>query len=176
MKHIICAIFIGLFSVTSVAEDKTELDKSIVEFSKIMGIDSLLAATMQQTRESINNSMTDLANTVKKNSPNMSAVESKELEEIFAKYSNSILDSVDIDRAAYIYARIIAEGLSKEEVEVASEYYESPEGQNLLKVVGTATTELSQYLLDVISKSSRNAQGQLFRDLETFKKRALDTQ
>lgn len=174
MKKIICTIFISLFSMASEAETQPEIDKSVIKFSKTMGIDNMLATTLQQTRKSLKSSMANMVTNLRQKYPNMSEADIEMLQGIFTSYTNSIVDSIDIEKAAYIYAAVISKGVSKEAIDEASAYYASSEGQNMLKVVAVASAELNQYLLDTIAESSNKAQNQLMNALEQFNTRMLE--
>jgi len=169
MKHAIFAIFISLLSIATVAETIPEVDKTVIEFSNSMGINNIINATMQQTRESLKTSMVDLSYDLRAQYPNLSKEQNKVLDEILNRYVDSIIDSIDANKASYIYANVITEGMTKHEVEVATKYYTSPEGQNLLKVVGAASAELNKYMLEKITESAKIAQRQLGKDLAQFK-------
>lgn len=133
-----------------------------------MGVDQLLEATLQQTRVSVGASMTDLFSELKSQYPSMSDSEAAALNQIFIDYVNAIVDSVDTKRAAAIYAEVIAEGIPPEEMKAATEYYSSPEGQQLLQVVGIASSQMNQYILDQMATSTKSAQAKMVADLDVL--------
>ncbi len=169
MKHMLFVLLFSLFAVVAFAESNKEVEKLTVEFSKAMGIDHMLKATNQQTRESLESTMFDLSSNLKAQYPNLSDEKKKIIDEILNTYMNFILNSVDIDKAAHIYARVIAEGLPAEEIKAATEYYKSPEGKNLLKVVGLAAAELNKYILNQMGEATKIAQAQLIKSIGEFK-------
>ena len=175
MKYMIFGIFISLLSIASVAETIPEVDKSVIEFSNSMGINNIIDATMQQTRESLKTAMVDLSSNLRAQYPNLSDEQHKVLDKILNNYVDSVIDSIDANKASYIYTSVIAEGMTKNEIEAATKYYTSPEGQNLLKVIGTASAELNNYMLGTITESAKIAQSQLVKDLADFKSNLSET-
>ena len=165
----ICLISICAFAATG--EDVNVLAE---EFSMAMGVDQLLDATLEQTRVSVGSSMVDLFADIKSQYPNMSESQEAALDQILVDYVNSIIDSVDTKRAAEIYAEIIAEGMPPEEIKAATEYYGSPEGQQLLQVVGIASSHLNQYILDQMASSTKPALAKLVADLDVLKSDILN--
>ena len=161
-------LVICLVSFCAIAEPDQDVNVLAEEFSMAMRIDQLLDATLQQTRDSLNSLMFDLSEGLKSQYPNLSASQSDEFDRIFVDYVDSITNSIDTRRAASLYAGIIAEGLPAEEIRAATEYYETPEGQKLLQVVGVAASQLNQYILDQITSSTKLAQAKLSADLGAF--------
>jgi len=159
---------ICLTSVCAFAETGEDVNKLAEEFSMAMGVDQLLEATLQQTRESVGSSMTDLFADLKSQYPNMSDSEVAALDKILIDCVNSVIDSVDTKRAAALYAKIIAEGMPPAEIEAATEYYSSPEGQQLLQVVGAAASQLNQYILDQMALATKTAQAKMMVDLDAL--------
>jgi hypothetical protein len=168
MKFIIFCIF-GLFSMASIAETTPKVDESVMALSKSMGINNIIDAVMTQTRESLKKSMIDLSANLRAQYPNLNKEQHTALNNIFNKYVDSIIDSVDINKASYIYAQVISEGMSKDEIKKATKYYTSTEGKNLLKVASSASTKLNNYMLEEITASAKTAQKQLIKDLTQFK-------
>ena len=168
MKILFFAAYFTLFSTFSHAETKSNIDPAIVEFSKTMGIESLITATLQQTRDALHKSMKQLTQELKKQYPDLNDEQNKLLNQIFNAYSDSILGAVDPAQAAYIYADIISKGMPKEEIQLATDYYRSPEGQRLLNVVATANSGMSQFLLDYSLQATKIAREKLKSDLSEF--------
>lgn len=163
-------LFLGSFS--SIAQEAEQVDPAVIEFSEAMGVQNLISTTLEQTRVSLKASMTDLSSGLRQKYPDLSQEQTQFLEELLDRYVDTILNSIDTEKAAVIYAKVISEGLSESEVNQATEYYASPEGQNLLRVVGVASSELNQYMLDQMTGSARTAQLQLNQDLAEFTRRA----
>ena len=161
-------LVICLVSFCAIAEPDQDVNVLAEEFSMAMGIDQLLDATLQQTRDSLNSLMFDLSEGLKSQYPNLSASQSDAFDRIFVDYVDSVINSIDTRRAASLYAGIIAEGLPAEEIRAATEYYETPEGQKLLQVVSVAASQLNQYILDQMAFSTKLAQAKLSADLGAF--------
>jgi len=172
-----------LFSMSSVADTQPEsnfktrpsVDKSVNEFSNTMGINNIISATMQQTRDSLKSSVIDLSSNLRNKYPNLTAEQNIKLNKILNNYIDYVISSINTDEASYVYASVIAEGMSKDEVDAAIKYYRSPEGQNLLKVVGIASAKLNKHMLDKMTESVKIAQRQLNNDLIEFNRRLTET-
>jgi len=168
MKALICAAIFSLASLTAVAQEQPQLSPTVVEFANAMGVEDIIDSTMQQTRDSMKGSIGDLGASLKAKFPNMSAEQSQALDEILGRYIDLIVDSIDAEQASRIYAAAIAEGMTDKEVETASAYYSSPEGQNLLEVVGVASTKMNDYMLGQITGAVKVGQQQLGQELGEF--------
>lgn len=172
MTRLLFASLLLLSSFSALAQETEEVDPTVIEFSEAMGVQNLISATLEQTRVSLKASMTDLSGNLRQKYPDLSQEQNQFLDELLDRYVDTILNSIDAEKAAVIYAKVIAEGLSESEVNQATEYYTSPEGQNLLRVIGVASSELNQYLLDQMTGSARTAQVKLNQDLAEFTRQA----
>lgn len=166
--RIFFVLSICLVSVCAFATTNEDLDGLAEEFSLAMGVDKLLDATLQQTRVSISSSMADVFAGLKSQYPSMSEDDAAALDQILIDYIDTIVDSVNTKQAAAIYAKVIAEGMPPENIEAATEYYSSPEGQQLLQVVGIASSQLNQYILDQMASSTKTALAKMEADLDAL--------
>lgn len=154
-----------MFTLIANAEETIEFDDSVIEFSKTMGIEELLSSVLSQTRDSMKSSMSQFSDGFEKEFPNMSQEQRARLNDVFENYIDSVMDSIDTKAAAHIYIGVLAENMSASEMETASEYYRSPEGKNLMKTVGKASTAMNEYLLSSISGATKTAMVVLGQDI-----------
>lgn len=165
MKYFILVLAVCLIPLLATAEPDAKTDELAEEFSAAMGIDKLLEATLQQMRDSLRPSMEDLSSNLLEQYPHISEEKIEKFDEVLKVYMDSIIDSIDTEEAAKIYANAISDGLPPREIEAATDYYNSPEGQKLLEVVTAASSQLNQYILGQVGASTKIAQAQLSKDL-----------
>lgn len=168
MKYMIFILML-LSSFVSFAEEQIKTDESIKEFSETMGINSLLEGIMVQTRKSLKSSMLNLSNNLKTQYPTLSEKQFAKLTSILNAYSDSIVNSIDINKAAYIYTSVIAAGMSKSEINSANEYYSSAAGKSSLKTISNASNELNEYIMKQIEISQKKALPILTKEIQQFR-------
>lgn len=168
MKHVIWAIVIISFFSAAYADDAPVSTEVSEKFAEAMGLDKMLEGIMEQTRSSMMASISDLSANLRAQLPNLNEDQEKALDDIFRDYIDQIIDSVDPVQAAEIYSSTIADGLPEEEIEAATDYYSSPEGQRLLLVVNEAAAGLNEYVLNQIMAATKDAQGVMFERVGEF--------
>ncbi|WNO08267.1 hypothetical protein [Teredinibacter sp. KSP-S5-2] len=168
MKKVFIGLFLSICSLSSVAAEK-KIDPAVLEFAQLSGIEGILQSTMTQTRDSLQATMIDMSAGLKAQYPNLTAEQEKMLDDIMGQYVSSIINSIDVKTATYIYSEVVANGMSKSEVSQMNDFYKSPEGKNMQRVVGEASQELNEYILNTMSASVKVAQAKLVQDLNTFK-------
>ena len=158
-----------ILAISFSANSEEQIDQSVLEFSQLMGLQSIIDSTLEQTRNSMNSTLIDMLQELKKQYPDLTETQNKMLESILEKYVETALGSIDAEKAVYIYAEIISKGMTKKEIEEVSEFYKSPEGKNMQKVVGDAANKLSSYMLAEITAAVKIAQAEFVKDLINFK-------
>jgi len=171
MKSIYVIILSLVFTVEAFCQNSPEIDESHLELSKAMGIQKLIDDNLSQTEMSLKKTMRDVAADLKSKLPPLNQEEEAEFNDMLDHYVKTILDSIDSEKAAYIYTSKIAEEMSDEDMKFALEFYKSEEGQHLLEVVGEAAKILNEYFLKQMGDSTLIAKDELKNNINCFVKK-----
>ena len=150
-KYLIVGAILILISTTAYAD--SEIDSTSLKFIKIIGMDKQIDNLRQKSELNAKASIKIMVDQIQKSSPDMNLKILEEVEKAANEMVFSIINSWDTNKAMLIYSEELSKGFSKDRLEKALEYYESPSRKHELRTINNATIKTYEYISQEIQNS-----------------------
>lgn len=151
------AVFVIALMSSTQALHASEEDRAtlVAEFTRTLGIEKVIAASQQQSRQSITAQKEVLFRNFRRAGISEAAV--VEIGRLFDEMMEQVLTSWSPEEASRIYMGVIAESMSEDDLKKAIAFYGSTEGQKSVNIAGEANRRLQEYVQSSMEKAMQPA-------------------
>ena len=156
MRFLKAVFVIALMSPTHASHASEETRPTLIaEFTRTLGIEKVIAASQQQSREATTAQKEVLMGNYRR--AGMSEPAIAEIGKLFDEMVEQVLTSWSPQEASRIYTNVIAASMSDDDLKKAIAFYSSTEGQKSVSAAGEANRKLQEYIQSSMAKAMQPA-------------------